>query len=145
MSYDSHLYKEDILGSIAFASANAKPGIIPNDDFPGMETGSREAMREQEAGTLFINSSDEDLGQLHLFGCSVQCGWCDRSRSILLTSVDSTKCLARTSLASHTGRSQNEQVVLDMRMWLRECILVRACSGNSLVSMADAILPCFCG
>jgi argininosuccinate lyase len=61
ISYDSHLYKEDILGSIAFARANAKSGIISNDDFAEIERGLHEVLKEWEADTFVIKSNDEDV------------------------------------------------------------------------------------
>lgn len=61
ISYDSRLYKEDILGSIAFARANAKSGIISKDDFAEIERGLREIMKEWEANTFVIGPNDEDV------------------------------------------------------------------------------------
>lgn len=61
ISYDKLLYKEDILGSIAFARANAKLGIITNDEFTEIERGLREVMKEWEADTFVIMPNDEDV------------------------------------------------------------------------------------
>lgn len=44
--YDKLLYKEDILSSIAYARANAKSGIITNDEFTEIERGLREVQKE---------------------------------------------------------------------------------------------------
>lgn len=61
ISIDKVLYKEDILGSIAFARANAKGGIISDDEFAKIEHGLREVMKEWEAGTFEIKPNDEDV------------------------------------------------------------------------------------
>ena len=67
IGYDKFLYKEDILGSIAFARANAKSGIISNDEFNEIERGLKEVMKEWEAGTFTIMPNDEDVSpSLHL-------------------------------------------------------------------------------
>ena len=52
--FDRVLYKQDILGSIAFARANAKAGIITQDEFQLIERGLREAEGEWAAGTFTI-------------------------------------------------------------------------------------------
>ncbi|KAF5238478.1 hypothetical protein FAUST_5535 [Fusarium austroamericanum] len=103
ISYDKHLYKEDILGSIAFARANAKSGIISNDEFTEIERGLREVMKEWEAGTFTIMPNDEDIHTAN-----------ERRLSEIIGKEIGGKL--------HTGRSRNEQVVTDMRMWLRERI-----------------------
>lgn len=54
--FDRVLYKQDILGSIAFARANAKNGIITQDEFEKLEQGLQEVQKEWEAGTFNIIS-----------------------------------------------------------------------------------------
>jgi len=61
IGYDKFLYKEDILGSIAFARANAKSGIISNDEFAEIERGLKEVMKEWDAGSFAIMPNDEDV------------------------------------------------------------------------------------
>lgn len=61
ITYDRLLYKEDILGSIAFARANAKSGIISNDEFLEIERGLGEVMKEWAADTFKIGPNDEDV------------------------------------------------------------------------------------
>ncbi|KAI7769817.1 hypothetical protein ACKAV7_008092 [Fusarium commune] len=103
ISYDKLLYKEDILGSIAFARANAKSGIISNDEFTEIERGLREVLKEWEADTFVIMPNDEDIHTAN-----------ERRLSEIIGKEIGGKL--------HTGRSRNEQVVTDMRMWLRERI-----------------------
>lgn len=120
IQYDKALYKEDILGSIAFARANSKAGIISEDEFQAIERGLLQVMEEWEQGTFAIMPNDEDV----------------RRRSILLSFLANTMDQIHTAnerrlgevigkdIAGklHTGRSRNEQVVCDMRMWLRDRI-----------------------
>lgn len=103
IGYDKLLYKEDILGSIAFARANAKSGIISNDEFTEIERGLREVMKEWEADTFVIGPNDEDIHTAN-----------ERRLGEVIGKDIAGKL--------HTGRSRNEQVVTDMRMWLRERI-----------------------
>ncbi|KAI0543257.1 L-Aspartase-like protein [Xylaria digitata] len=101
--YDKFLYKEDILGSIAFARANAKSGIISNDEFAEIERGLREVQKEWEADAFIIMPNDEDI---HIAN--------ERRLGEIIGKDIAGKL--------HTGRSRNEQVVCDMRMWLRDQI-----------------------
>jgi argininosuccinate lyase len=59
--YDKALYKEDILGSIAFARANSKAGIISQEEFQAIEHGLLQLMEEWKQGTFAIMSNDEDV------------------------------------------------------------------------------------
>lgn len=61
IGYDKALYKEDILGSIAFARANSKAGIISEDEFQAIERGLLQLMEEWKQGTFAIMSNDEDV------------------------------------------------------------------------------------
>jgi argininosuccinate lyase len=59
--FDKTLYKEDILGSIAFARANSKAGIINEDEFQAIERGLLQVMEEWKQGTFVIMPNDEDV------------------------------------------------------------------------------------
>lgn len=67
IQYDKALYKEDILGSIAFARANSKTGIINEDEFQAIKGGLLQVMEEWKQGTFVIMPNDEDVRP-----CSVQ-------------------------------------------------------------------------
>ncbi|EGX89786.1 argininosuccinate lyase [Cordyceps militaris CM01] len=103
IEYDKRLYKEDILGSIAFARANAKSGVISNSEFAEIERGLREVQKEWEANAFVIMPNDEDIHTAN------------ERRLGEIIGMDIAGKL-------HTGRSRNEQVVCDMRMWLRNQI-----------------------
>lgn len=51
---DKAAYKQDILGSIAFARANLKAGILTADEFEKMESGLQAVLKEWEEGTFKI-------------------------------------------------------------------------------------------
>ncbi|KAJ2965677.1 hypothetical protein NQ176_g10501 [Zarea fungicola] len=99
--YDKFLYKEDILGSIAFARANAKSGIISQEEFAEIERGLKEVQKEWEADIFVIMPNDEDIHTAN-----------ERRLGEIIGKDIAGKL--------HTGRSRNEQVVCDMRMWLRD-------------------------
>ncbi|UKZ79307.1 hypothetical protein TrVFT333_007057 [Trichoderma virens FT-333] len=101
--YDKALYKEDILGSIAFARANSKAGIITQDEFQAIERGLLQVMEEWKQGTFVIMPNDEDIHTAN-----------ERRLGEVIGKDIAGKL--------HTGRSRNEQVVCDMRMWLRDRI-----------------------
>ncbi|KAL7816317.1 argininosuccinate lyase [Trichoderma aethiopicum] len=101
--YDKALYKEDILGSIAFARANSKAGIITEDEFHAIERGLLQVMEEWKQGTFVIMPNDEDIHTAN-----------ERRLGEVIGKDTAGKL--------HTGRSRNEQVVCDMRMWLRDRI-----------------------
>ncbi|KAF5127532.1 putative argininosuccinate lyase [Metarhizium anisopliae] len=103
LMYDKALYKEDILGSIAFARANSKAGIISKDEFQAIERGLLQVMEEWKQGTFTIMPNDEDIHTAN-----------ERRLGEVIGKDTAGKL--------HTGRSRNEQVVCDMRMWLRDRI-----------------------
>lgn len=100
--FDKALYREDILGSIAFARANTKGGILTEDEFAKIETGLREVMKEwEEERFTIVPGVDEDIHTAN-----------ERRLGELIGKDVAGKL--------HTGRSRNEQVACDMRMWLRD-------------------------
>ncbi|KAK1760138.1 argininosuccinate lyase [Echria macrotheca] len=100
--FDRALYKQDILGSIAFARANAKSGIISKDEFQKIEKGLLEVMKEWETDSFkIIPGVDEDIHTAN-----------ERRLGEIIGKDVAGKL--------HTGRSRNEQVATDMRMWLRD-------------------------
>lgn len=100
IGYDKALYKEDILGSIAFARANLKAGIITEAEFQEIERGLREVMEEWKNGTFAIMPNDEDV-RVHTMLPNLS-RLIQRTRFILQTNVDWERSLARTSQVSCT-------------------------------------------
>ncbi|XP_044717838.1 lyase domain-containing protein [Hirsutella rhossiliensis] len=102
INFDRALYKQDILGSIAFARANAKAGILTSQEFEQIEKGLRDVEKEWETGVFsIVPGVDEDIHTAN-----------ERRLSEIIGKQVAGKL--------HTGRSRNEQVVCDMRMWLRD-------------------------
>lgn len=102
LSFDNVLHKQDILGSIAFARANTKAGRLTQAEFEKIEAGLLEVEKEWETGTFkVIPGADEDIHTAN-----------ERRLGELIGKDVAGKL--------HTGRSRNEQIATDMRLWLRD-------------------------
>lgn len=102
ISFDSRMYKEDILGSCAHAAMLGKQGIIPQTDADLIVATLKEILSDIEAGNVSFDEKAEDI---HM-----------NIETILISRIgDIGKRL-------HTGRSRNDQVALDIRMYLKEQI-----------------------
>lgn len=103
ISFDSRMYKEDILGSVAHAGMLGKQGIIPLEDSQLIQKTLKEILADIEAGHVTFDEKAEDI---HM-----------NIETILINRIgDVGKRL-------HTGRSRNDQVALDIRMYLKEQIV----------------------
>lgn len=102
LSFDNVLHKQDILGSIAFARANTKAGRLTQAEFEKIEAGLRAVEKEWESGTFkSIPGADEDIHTAN-----------ERRLGEIIGKDVAGKL--------HTGRSRNEQIATDMRLWLRD-------------------------
>ncbi len=97
--FDSRMYKEDILGSMAHASMLGAKGIITKDEADTLISGLSDILSDIENGSLSFDMSCEDI---HMF-----------VEQIL------TERLGDVGKKLHTARSRNDQVALDVRMYLR--------------------------
>ena len=97
---DSRLYRHDIMGSIAHAKMLAKQGIIPVRDARKIVRGLKTIQAEIEQGHFRFSAADEDI---HM----------NIERRL-------TEKIGPAGGMLHTARSRNDQVVLDMRLFLRE-------------------------
>ena len=102
ISFDQKFYKEDIEGSIAHVTMLGKVGILTTDETEVIVRTLKEILSEVENGTLEISDEYEDI---HSF---VEANLIDR--------------LGDTGKKLHTGRSRNDQVALDMRLYTRKQI-----------------------
>ena len=100
LSFDSKLYKQDITGSMAHASMLAKQGIIEEQEKEKILEGLKSILEDIENKKLEFTEEYEDI---HSF---VEATLIDRIG-------DAGKKL-------HTGRSRNDQVALDMKMYVRD-------------------------
>jgi argininosuccinate lyase len=97
---DSRLYRHDIAGSIAHAKMLARQRIIPARDAHKIVRGLKAIENEIERGAFAFSSADEDI---HM----------NIERRL-------TEKIGAAGRKLHTARSRNDQVALDMRLFLRE-------------------------
>ena len=103
ISFDQRMYKEDIEGSIAHAGMLGKQGIIPEDDAKLIQKTLKEILSDIEEGKVEFDEKAEDI---HM-----------NIETILISRIgDVGKKL-------HTGRSRNDQVALDIRMYVKKEII----------------------
>jgi argininosuccinate lyase len=98
--YDRRLYRHDIEGSTAHCRMLAKQGIISTDEERAIIRGLNDIHADMEAGTFVFSVEDEDI---HM---AIE-------RALIGRIGDAGGKL-------HTGRSRNDQVCLDIRLYLRE-------------------------
>lgn len=101
LPYDRIFWRQDIAGSIAFARANTKTGILSPSEFAEIERGFQQIAQEWSTNTFEAKENDEDIHTAN-----------ERRLSEIIGKEIGGKL--------HTGRSRNEQVATDMRLWLRD-------------------------
>lgn len=97
---DQRLYKQDIIGSIAHAKMLAKQGILSEDEALAIESSLLEILRDIEAGRIEFTIDQEDI---HM-----------NIESIL------TERIGAAGKKLHTARSRNDQVAVDIRLYLKD-------------------------
>jgi argininosuccinate lyase len=102
ISFDRRLCRYDIAGSIAHAAALAKAGIIPAAESKKIEAGLSEIEKEIDAGKF---AWDESLEDVHM----------NIERAL-------TKRIGDAGAKLHTARSRNDQVALDLRLYIKDQI-----------------------
>ncbi len=102
VTFDQRMAAQDIRGSLAHAKMLARQGIIGANDFADIERGMAQIAGEIERGEFVWNLDDEDV---HL----------NIEKRLTALVGDAGKRL-------HTGRSRNDQVATDIRLWLRDAI-----------------------
>ena len=117
ITFDKRLFHEDVTGSIVHATMLAKQGILTEEERKSIVEGLTGILEDVDDGTLAIDETQEDI---HSF---VEATLIDRIG-------DAGKKL-------HTGRSRNDQVALDMRLYTRS--RVAECDGL-LKKLLEAIL-----
>lgn len=102
IGFDCRMYREDITGSIAHAQMLGKQGIIPQEDAEKIVRGLKEILIDIEAGKIEFSAQAEDI---HM-----------NIENLL------TQRIGEAGKRLHTGRSRNDQVALDIRMYQRRRI-----------------------
>ena len=100
ISFDCRLYKQDITGSIMHAKMLSKQGIISKEDEIKIENGLLSILEDLENGTLEIDKNAEDI---HMF-----------------VEAELTKRIGESGKKVHTARSRNDQVALDLKLYIKE-------------------------
>ena len=102
IGFDRKMWRQDIFGSLAHAKMLAHVGIISGEDEAAIRKGLHDIAAEIEAGTFAFSEALEDI---HM---NIEARLTERIG-------DAGKRL-------HTGRSRNDQVALDVRLWVRDAI-----------------------
>jgi argininosuccinate lyase len=100
LPFDSRMYKQDIEGSIAHATMLGETGIIEKAEAASIITGLESILDDIEDGTLAFDPAAEDI---HMF-----------------IEEELTKRIGSAGKRLHTARSRNDQVALDIRMYMHE-------------------------
>ncbi|MCL1963639.1 MAG: lyase family protein, partial [Firmicutes bacterium] len=100
IAFDQRLYRQDILGSIAHAAMLGETGILSKADADAIVLGLRGILADAEAGKIAWREDAEDI---HM------------NVEMLLT-----ERIGEAGKRLHTGRSRNDQVALDFRMYVRD-------------------------
>ncbi len=121
VSFDWRLYRHDIAGSIAHAKGLAKAGLLTRAEAAKIERGLRAIQRRIESGAFKWDAAGEDV---HM-----------NIESALINKI------GEPGKKLHTARSRNDQVAVDLRMWVRD-VVVQVMAGierlqKSLVTLAD--------
>ena len=98
--FDCKMYEQDIIGSIAHAEMLAKQAIISVDDCEAIVGGLTQILDDIKSGKLEFDMSCEDI---HMF-----------------VEAELTRRIGDAGKRLHTARSRNDQVALDIRMYLRD-------------------------
>ena len=118
IGFDKRMFRQDIAGSIAHASMLASKGIIPATDADLITEGLCGILSDIESGALEIDLSCEDI---HMF-----------------VEQELTARIGEAGKKLHTARSRNDQVALDMRMYLRD-------ETDGIKAMLIDIISVLCG
>ncbi len=100
ISFDSRMYRQDIMGSIAHATMLGKVGILTQEETTQLVEGLQQILQDIEEGKLTFDPEAEDI---HMFVEAVL-----------------TQRLGTVGKKLHTSRSRNDQVALDNRMYLMD-------------------------
>ena len=98
--FDSRMYRQDIRGSMAHASMLAARRIISDEDCEKILDGLESILDDIESGVLKIDMAAEDI---HMF-----------------VESELTKRIGDAGKRLHTARSRNDQVALDLRLYLKK-------------------------
>jgi argininosuccinate lyase len=131
IDFDRRLYRHDIQGSIAHATMLARQGVLSESECDAITAGLEDILRRIESGTFTWSIPLEDVH--------------------MNVETALTEAIGAAGKRLHTGRSRNDQVATDVRLWLRDEIdQIRTAIGRLqgvLLDLAereaDSIMPGF--
>ena len=132
LPFDRRMFDEDVRGSIAYAAALHRTGLLRADELSQLEAGLRAVGEEWASGGFEVAAGDEDIHTAN-----------ERRLSEIIGGETGGKL--------HTGRSRNDQVATDTRMWLMRSLrelrgvireLIRIAADRAEAE-ADVIMPGF--
>ena len=129
IAVDGRMFKQDITGSMAHAAMLAKCGILTQADADAIIDGLASILADLESGALQLDPQAEDI---HMF-----------------VEAELTKRIGDVGKKLHTARSRNDQVALDLRMYLKDeinalqslVLTVIQALHTQAVANKDAIMP----
>ena len=129
--FDRRLFEDDVTGSLAWAEALARAGVLNAEDATAIRAGLTEILEQGRRDPSWITGDDEDV---HSFV----------ERNLVARIGDAGRRL-------HTGRSRNEQVSVDLRLYLRRRIPLLqeklratiAAFADQAEAAGDALMPSY--
>ena len=129
ISYDKTLYRQDISGSIAHAEMLADQNILTNDDRDQIVSGLQQIEQEIATGKFTFSEQLEDIH--------------------MNIETRLAELIGDPANRLHTGRSRNDQVATDLRLWLRDAIAdidhilagLQAALLNQAEDHAETVMP----
>ena len=118
ISFDSRMYRQDIEGSMAHAAMLGACGIIDKDEAQAIQDGLAGILEDLESGALAIDPDAEDI---HTF-----------------VEGELTARLGDAGKRLHTARSRNDQVALDVRLYLKN-------EAQGLMAQLKELIGVLCG
>ena len=117
IKFDSRMYRQDIKGSMAHAEMLGDCGIIEKSESEKIIAGLKDILADIDDGKLLFDPNAEDI---HMF-----------------VESELTKRLGDTGKRLHTARSRNDQVALDIRMYLKDEV-------NEIIPMIRELIGVLC-
>lgn len=113
INIDKRMYKQDIVGSIAHATMLGNQNIIKKEESKKIVKNLKQILKELEEGKLEIDNTAEDI---HMF-----------------VESELTKRIGDSGKRLHTARSRNDQVALDIRLYLKD-------EANEIISILKDLI-----
>ena len=116
--FDARMFRQDIRGSMAHASMLAECKILTDSEADGIIAGLEGILRDMESGELLPDSGAEDI---HMF-----------------VEAELTRRIGDLGKKLHTARSRNDQVAVDIRLYLRD-------EANEIVALIKKLIAAILG